>query len=611
MPETIAKQGVLTQVTPHLWVFQSHLNVGVIRNGEWALLIDFGNGDVLPVLQQAGVTGIDTLLFTHHHRDQVYGAQGLKATVIVPAAEREFFADPMAFWQSQESRWHIYNVHPHHQMLTEPIKVDRTIDDGDTLQWGPARITALATPGHTDGGMSYLVEVDGRRIAFSGDLIYDAGKVWELYSLQKGNDLVTDYHGFLGARQQVLAGLNRILEMQPDNLVPSHGVMMSHPAAAVAALRSRLQQCYDNYAAISALRWYFPQMFSEYAGSRYVMPIRQGTPAPDFLKHVGTTWVLISETGAAFVMDCGSEEIISAVHAWQAVGEITAVEGLWVTHYHDDHVEKVPAFQQAFDCELIADESVAQVIADPLAWRLPCISPSVARVDRRTHDNDRWQWHEFTMTAYHFPGQSLHHGGLLVEGRGLRMFFAGDSNTPAGIDDYSAQNRNFLGDGVGFDRCIALLQELKPDLIFNPHVDVAFDYTEEEYRTMRANLATRRHLFRDLFPWDDANYGIDEAWVYCYPYEQHVKSGAQVHIEAVVTNHSSFRRDITCQPMLPCAWNTTPSPVIATIPAKSVGRIALTFDVPADVTGRIVIPLDVTTREFHLPQFTEFVIQIG
>ena len=44
------------------------------------------------------------------------------------------------------------------------------------------------------------------------------------------------------------------------------------------------------------------------------------------------------------------------------------------------------------------------------------ISPSVAPVDHRTGDAESWRWHEFTLTAYHFGGQTLYHGGLLVEG---------------------------------------------------------------------------------------------------------------------------------------------------------------------------------------------------
>ena len=87
-------------------------------------------------------------------------------------------------------------------MLGEPLRVDDAYEDGQSLDWGPARIRAIATPGHTDGSVSYLVEVDRRRVIFSGDTIYDRGQVWDLYSLQRGfarkQQRIGDYHGFLG-----------------------------------------------------------------------------------------------------------------------------------------------------------------------------------------------------------------------------------------------------------------------------------------------------------------------------------------------------------------------------------------------------------------------------
>ena len=76
-------------------------------------------------------------------------------------------------------------------------------------------------------------------------------------------------------------------------------------------------------------------------------------------------------------------------------------------------------------------------------------------VDRRTRHGESWQWHEFTVTAYHLPGQTLYHGGLLIEGRGHRILFCGDSFTMAGIDDYCAGNRNWLGSTSAASELIA------------------------------------------------------------------------------------------------------------------------------------------------------------
>jgi len=624
---TPAGHPALSRLTERLWVCQGPINVGIVRDGRRILLIDCGDAAVAGRLAEWGAVSIEQVLFTHHHRDQACGAYGLVAggaRIVVPGAERGLFENVAAFWNDPKTRWHIYNVHPHHLMLAEPLRVDATCADGQSLAWGPAKIQAISTPGHTDGSMSYLVEVDGKRVVFCGDAIYDEGRVWEIYSLQKGTQ-TTDYHGFLVARPQLVESLARIKAARPELLVPSHGRIMSDPTKAIDALISRLDLCYDKYVAISALRHYFPKMFAAYAGRKDHMPIRPGRPAPDCLRHFGTSWVLVSRDKAAFVMDCGGAGIVKTLQEMLRKGEIRAVEGLWVTHYHDDHVDGIPEFQKAFSCPCITDRAVAEVITAPLAWRLPCISPSQARVDRVTSDGQSWDWREFKLTAYHFPGQTLYHSGLLVEGDGLRMLFVGDSFTMAGIDDYCAGNRNWLGQGVGFDRCIALIEKLKPTHIFNCHVNDAFDFTPEECRFMRANLSAREKLFGELVPWDHANYGMDEPWVRCHPYEQRVAAGGEAVIGVVITNHSSTPRTAACRLVPPRGWvgpgskqpAALPAPpagpdwIKVEIPPKTEGRLRLPLRIPKPIqSGRQVIPVDLRYGPWSLPQFTEAVVVI-
>ena len=80
---------------------------------------------------------------------------------------------------------------------------------------------------------------------------------------------------------------------------------------------------------------------------------------------------------------------------------------------------------------------MAEVVSEPSAWPpLPCLNAEKVQVDRVTNDGESWQWHEFKLTAYFFPGQTLYHGGLLVERGDLRILFVGDSLTAGGIEDY-------------------------------------------------------------------------------------------------------------------------------------------------------------------------------
>ncbi len=602
----------LEEISPHLSVFHGAVNTGVIRNGNSALLIDCGDGEVRESLAPRRV---DAMLFTHHHRDQACGASELMGSatrVGVPAAEAELFSDPGSYWNDPARRWHVYSFRPQHLVLAEPLRVDRLVEDGDVIEWGPARITVLSTPGHTDGGVSYVVDVDQRRVIFCGDLIYDGGRIWDLFSLQKGV-ATSDYHGFLGSREELIGSLRRVGELHPHLLVPSHGEVISEPLPAMEALANRLRECYRVYTETSATRHYWPHLIGEAVGDGPGMPFGEEMDAPSFLRHFGTSWVILSESGAAFVMDCGEPVALEGVRSLVSSGEAGPVEGLWITHYHDDHVDSVPDFQREFDCPCFADEYVAAVITSPLSWRLPCISPAMVRVDRVTRDGESWDWREFRMTAYHFPGQALNHGALLVEGRDVRMLFVGDSFTPSGMDDYCPQNRNFLGEGVGYDRCISLVEQLRPDVMFNPHVGAGFRFGDKQLEFMRANLARRQRLYEELLGWEDINRGLDDSWVSCYPYEQHVGPGDAAAIEVVLTNHLPREERFVAQPVVPSSWGCEAvTPAEGCAPPGGEGRLAFELLVPAGaVPARYVVPVNVQCEGRRLARFAEAVIVVG
>lgn len=607
------KNGQLVRLTEHLAVYQGPINVGVVLDGKSALLIDCGDARVLETLREQGVT-VQRVLFTHHHRDQACGAHRLVevgAKLSAPAGERGCFADVAAYWKNPKHRWRLYNFHPHHLMLAESVPVEASLSDGQELAWGEAKIRVLATPGHTDGSVSYVVEADGKRVVFSGDVIYDEGRIWDLHSLQKGVGTF-DYHGFLGALPELVESLGRINRTKAEWLVPSHGRIVDRPDQAIEALTARLNACYDKYIAISALRHFFPQRFTQYAGRKDHMPHSPTKPLPHFLRHYATTWILISKDKSALVMDCWNPGVIKWIQKLLASGEICRVEGLWITHYHDDHTDGIPEFQKTFDCPCITGRAVADVITDPLAWRIPCISPNKARVDRATADGESWQWHEFRLTAYHLPGQTLYHAGLLAESGDQKMLFTGDSFTPSGIDDYCPHNRTWLGRSVGFDHCLELIERTQPTHLLGAHIDLPWQFTAEQLRFMRTNLAEREKLFGELLPWDHPNFGMDEPWARCHPYEQRATPGEEVAIQVIVTNHSSGARPLACRAVLPQAWGGQSTAWARTeIPSKKDGRVCVALRVPSGAKpGRHVLPIDLHFGRWVLPQFTEAIVVV-
>ena len=59
----------LTAVSPGVSLFRDTCNVYVLRAGSEAVLVDFGDGDVLDQLAALGVERVTDVLLTHHHRD--------------------------------------------------------------------------------------------------------------------------------------------------------------------------------------------------------------------------------------------------------------------------------------------------------------------------------------------------------------------------------------------------------------------------------------------------------------------------------------------------------------------------------------------------------------
>src|SRR5690348_16057035 len=84
------------ELLPNLFFYRCTCHVYVLKRKEKAVLIDFGDGSVLDHLAALGISAVEAILMTHHHRDQ---GQGLPAAALrgipiyVPHAERNLFGN--------------------------------------------------------------------------------------------------------------------------------------------------------------------------------------------------------------------------------------------------------------------------------------------------------------------------------------------------------------------------------------------------------------------------------------------------------------------------------------------------------------------------------------
>lgn len=600
----------ISLVPPHLFVLPGAVNTGVLVHDRRALLLDCCDSVTPERLAALGVDTIDWICCTQHRRPNTAGVYRFLergAQIAAPAAEEPWFARPGEYWANWRNRWHVPHAQPGPLVPIAPIRVSRAVIDGDTIEWEGFRVRVLATPGATDGSVSYLVELPERQVCFCGDVLCGPGQVWELYSLQKGYKTPWDYHGFMGNLRVLRPALEKLAACGAQVLVPSHGPILRPPRQACEATLANLDRLWRNYVYVSSMNHYFPEIMQAIAAGLPTMPSTEIRENPPFIRYANaTSLAVVSETGAAFVIDAGSAVVIDTLHKWRQEKSITDVEGVWVSHYHDDHTDALGLLHQAFGCPVYTDEHMSEILTHPRRYCLPFVSPNVVPAVRPTRHGETMTWHEFTFTFYHFPGQTEYHSGLLVEGRGQRIFFCGDSFSPCGLDDYCPANRNFLGAGRGLGFCLDLLRELDPDLIYNQHQRLPFHFAPTDIDVMQRTLAERVALLREILPWPDPNFGLDEHWVRVYPYEQDAGAGSTAAIDVCFTNHAATPAKARVRLVLPpdlCGDRRPPTASI-TVPRQSDGAARLLLHIPRGAApGLRVLPVQVWWDGRYLGQF--------
>lgn len=164
-----------------------------------AILVDAGTGDprhraaLGQALADAGVP-LDTVCVTHGHADHAAGAPAIAGDH--PAAR--FFKRP---WPGQDDQYAVRWT---------------AIDEGASLGSGVGALTILHTPGHSPDHLALWHEPSGT--VFTGDLVVLGSSV--MIHTSKGGDLA-----------QYMRSLERILALQPRQLLPAHGPRIDNPAA--------------------------------------------------------------------------------------------------------------------------------------------------------------------------------------------------------------------------------------------------------------------------------------------------------------------------------------------------------------------------------------------
>jgi glyoxylase-like metal-dependent hydrolase (beta-lactamase superfamily II) len=201
----------------------------VIETPKGLVLVDTGlETDASSLKSQMTSLGLDwkqvrAILITHAHGDHSGGAEHLRNET---GAKVYAGRGDAAVLRAGGPREAIFSAFALPGGTLHPTTIDVELTGDESIDFGDVRIRVLATPGHTPGSVCYLLERDGLRALFTGDVI--TSLVGDDTSLIRARWPLGTYSAYLTSRYRgdaraYLSSLHRLRTMKvPDLVLPGH-----------------------------------------------------------------------------------------------------------------------------------------------------------------------------------------------------------------------------------------------------------------------------------------------------------------------------------------------------------------------------------------------------
>jgi glyoxylase-like metal-dependent hydrolase (beta-lactamase superfamily II) len=612
-----APRGGLTQISPNLYLLRDTCNVYVLKNGDRAVLIDFGSGHVLKLLGGIGVTKVDAILHTHHHRDQCQGdarAVAERIPIHAPQHERHLFDDAENFWRNRRI-FHLYYVRNDFFTLTHNVPVAGILRDYDKFRWGPFEFLILPTPGHTLGSITLVGTVDGKKVAFSGDLIQSPGKVVNLYELQY-------QYGSTDGVDFAVFSLTRLRELGAELLCPSHGEPFAHAESGINDLVAKLKGWVESYS----------------PGTTLTVDNKPFAVTPHLICAHQTTssfYALISDSGKALFVDYGaaSGNFFNAFNTAAPVNDrmrfvehtipelkarygLKSVDVAMPSHMHDDHLNGFPHLARHHGARIWCYENMVDVLQKPRGYNLGCILAEPIKVERSFRHGEKFKWEEFEFTVVHSPGHTEYQMAMFVEIDGARVAFTGDAMFPSSPGaPYQLRHNLIFRNWVENDshlKSMRAILDYQPTLVAPGH-GKPFVSNKEDLDDLNRRLQKQQEYFHSVIADSDCDFGLNPSWARLYPYQLEARAGSSAAVELRVRNYRPKPMEMEAALVLPAGWKAAPEVATLTIPAKGDASAGFTLSIPADwdrAQPRVAIVADLQVDGQYLGELAEGVVDV-
>lgn len=608
---------------PGIFVHQDTCNVHVIRDGDAAILVNLGDGGILAHLEKAGIRKIDWVLFTDHHREQCQGIGRIdrgRTRIAAPGAERELFEKPGDFrkWRPTLGDKHTVHGASYVRPPAAPIRLDKALVPGEVIKWGGHEITCVATPGHSPGGMSFVIRKDGKACAFTGGLMHDGAKMTNWY------DTEWDY-GFAKGLETLIESVGALRGHGLSAMFPSQGPTVRDAGRQLEEYQRKLKDFHPDY-----VRGYPVNSLTKRASPD---PILTPTPIPQIVRVTPHLYkfadslagknfgIIISDNGRGLLTDCGlfPEELLA-----ELVGQmrkhlgLRRIDALWINHMHGDHFTLGEALKRDYGAQVWTLDRIADKVENPLRHDYCALITSYnhryrgLKVDRPLKNGEVVEWEGLKLHFDWMPGQTefgnclwLHLDGKKIAFTGDNLF--GDPSDPSqnGHEAVVARNSAILEEGYILGS--RYLSDLKPDIIMGAHNVLMTNPSSfvERYHAWSRRIARR---YRELLPDPDYEYQFDPFWVSAYPYRVDLEEKPEAVVTVTVRNFRDRPQRHSVSLALPPGLKADPPLLEGTVEAKSRKSFEVRVSASRDkvLPGTLVIPMDITLDGKRMGQRFDF-----
>lgn len=623
---------------PDVFVHASTCNTFVLRDGDAALLFNLGDGGVFDQLREIGVKQVDWVLFTDHHREQCQGIDRVdraKTKIAAPKDEQALFETPLQFRKWRPTLGDQYTVHgaSYVRPPAAPIKLDRLLAAGETFTWRGHEIVCVGTPGHSPGGMCYVLRkkgpaaegtaTGGRSCAFVGGIVHDGAKLSNWY------DTEWDY-GFAKGLDALIDSVNKLSELNLAWAFPAQGPSLAGAAEQLRAYHAKLVAFRPDY-----LRGYPVNNLTQ---RPKVDPHVKPTAIPQIVQVTPHLYkfsdqlagknfsIIIADSGHGLLLDCGIfPELLlhDLIKEMQTHLGLKKIDALWINHMHGDHFTLGAVLKKRYDVKIWTLDRIVDKVENPLRYDYCALITSYnpeyegLKVDRPLKDGEVVEWEGLKLHVDWMPGQTEFGNCLWLELDGKRIAFTGDNlfGDPAdpaqnGHEAVVARNSAIFEEGYVLGS--RYLRDLKPDIVMGAHNVLMTDPAAflERYHAWSKRIVSR---YQDLLPDANYEYQFDPFWVSAYPYRVEVPRQGSQEVLITVRNFRDRPQEHHVRLRLPPGIKAEPSVLTGVVPAKSRERfkVKLSADPQRAVEGVQMIPFDITLDGRRLGERFDFLIRTG